>query len=259
MISDGMVRCWTYLVLPFISLAADPNGPQQFAISCAPCHGAQGEGGRGPTLAAARLPRAPDDVALASIIASGIPGTQMPGTRMTDDERHALIQFIRNLGTSRPSVIGGDRVAGERIFWGKGNCGQCHTVGARGGRVGPDLSEIGLRRGAVHLRAVLMDPAGNIPDNFTFYRRVVIVPDSFVQVRVVTNAGEAITGARVDEDAFTIQIRTYSDRLYSFRKEELKELVKEWGKTPMPSYRDRLSETEMRDLVAYLLSLRGSD
>jgi putative heme-binding domain-containing protein len=259
MIWDGMVRCWAYLVLPLFALAADSDGPRQFAISCAPCHGAQGEGGRGPALAVARLPRAPDDAALASIIASGIPGTQMPGTRMTDDERHALVQFVRNLGTSRPSVVEGDRVAGERIFWGKGNCGQCHTVGSRGGRMGPDLSEIALRRGAVHLRAVLLDPAGNIPDSFTFYRRVVFVPDSFVQVRVVTNAGEAITGVRIDEDAFTIQIRNYSDRFYSFRKEELKELVKEWGKTPMPSYRDALNETEMRDLVAYLSSLRGPD
>jgi quinoprotein glucose dehydrogenase len=259
MIWYGIVRCWTYLVLPLVALAADSDGPKQFAISCAPCHGAQGEGGRGPALAVAWLPRAPDDAALGSIIASGIPGTQMPGTRMMDDERHSLVQFIRNLGTSHASAIEGDRASGERIFWGKGNCGRCHTVGARGGRMGPDLSEIALRRGAVYLRAVLLDPAGNIPDSFTFYRRVVFAPDTFVQVQVVTNSGVAITGVRVDEDAFTIQIRDYSDRLYSFRKDELKELVKEWGKTPMPSYRDRLSETEMRDLVAYLLSLRGSD
>src|SRR5215469_10698283 len=108
MIWYGMVRCWAYLVLPLLALAADSDGPRQFAISCAPCHGAQGEGGRGPALTATRLPRAPDDAALASIIASGIPGTQMPGTRMTDEERLTLIQFVRSLGISHPSAIEGD-------------------------------------------------------------------------------------------------------------------------------------------------------
>ena len=79
-----------------------------------------------------------------------------------------------------------------------------------------------------------------------------------MQVRVVTRAGKSITGLRIDEDAFTIQLRDYDDRLYSFRKDELRELKKDWGKTPMPGYRGILSDTEIRDVVAYLSTLRGS-
>jgi hypothetical protein len=85
------------------------------------------------------------------------------------------------------------------------------------------------------------------------------MPDNFVQVRVVTKEGKSITGLRVDEDAFTIQIRDYADRSYSFRKDELRELSRDWGKTPMPSYKGILNDAEMRDLVAYLSSLRGSE
>src|ERR1700683_4391485 len=76
-----------WLVLPLAAMAADSGGERQFRIACAPCHGPQGEGGRGPPLAAATLPRAPDDAALSTIIATGIPGTQMPATRMTADQR----------------------------------------------------------------------------------------------------------------------------------------------------------------------------
>ncbi|HEV2444514.1 MAG TPA: c-type cytochrome, partial [Candidatus Sulfopaludibacter sp.] len=153
----------------------------------------------------------------------------------------------------------GDRANGERLFWSRGGCGGCHTVGARGGHVGPDLTGIGTRRGPEYLRAVVVNPEAEIPDTFTVYRRVIYMPDNFLQVRVVTLDGTAITGARVNEDGFTIQIRDYADRLYSFRKDELRELHKDWGKSPMPAYRGRLSEAEIRDLVSYLASLGSGE
>src|SRR5579863_3511173 len=102
--------------------AADSSGERQFRVSCAPCHGSRGEGGRGPALAVAKLPRAPDDAALSFIIATGIPGTQMPATRMPADERLELVNYVRGLGRARTPVVDGDRRAGERIFWDKGNC-----------------------------------------------------------------------------------------------------------------------------------------
>ena len=246
------------LLLPALCVAAD-SGANLFRIHCAPCHGADGTGGRGPDLAVRKLGRAPDDAALSSVIALGIPGTQMPGTRMTAAENRQLAAFVRGLYHPRAAQSGGDRAAGERIFWAKGGCGGCHTVGARGGHIGPDLTEIGTRRGPDYLRAVILDPEAEIPDTFTVYRRVIYMPDNFLQVRVVTRDGIAITGARVNEDAFTIQIRDYTDRLYSFRKDELRELHKDWGKSPMPAYGGRLADAEIRDLLAYLASLGSSE
>ena len=60
----------------------------------------------------------------------------------------------------------------------------------------------------------------------------------------------------MDEDTFTIQIRDASDHVYSFRKDELRELQKDWGKSPMPSYRGVLTESELQDVIAYLASLQ---
>jgi hypothetical protein len=41
-------------------------------------------------------------------------------------------------------------------------------------------------------------------------------------------------------------------------KSELVELHKDWGKSPMPSYRDILPEQELDDVVAFMVSLRGA-
>jgi len=245
------------LVAPCLLCAAETAGVL-FRVHCAPCHGPQGEGGRGPSLAVRSLPRAPDDAALSAIIALGIPGTQMPATRMTADENRALVAYVRGLYHPQPAHAAGDAANGQRIFWSKGNCGNCHTVGPRGGRLGPDLSAVGARRGLDYLRMVLLNPEAEIPDTFASYRRVIYMPDNFLQVRVVTRDGARITGVRIDEDTFTIQIRDAADRVFSFRKDELRELDKDWGKSPMPAYRGVLSDSEIQDVLAYLASLQGT-
>ena len=204
-----------------------------------------------------RLLRAPDDAALSTVITNGVPGGAMPGTRMTPEENWRLVAYVRNLGRAEAVEPAGNRQRGESLFWGKGNCGLCHTVGPRGQRLGPDLTEIGVRRGPAHIRISLLDPEAEIPNNFSVYRRVILMPDNFLQVRVVTADGRRLTGVRLNEDLLSIQLRDYSGGLHSFLKSELRELNKDWGKSPMPSYRNTLTEAELEDLVGYLLSLRG--
>ena len=58
------------LALPAQSLE---TGRRIFDSQCALCHGADGSGGRGPSLRKARLKKAPDDAALKKVIADGLP------------------------------------------------------------------------------------------------------------------------------------------------------------------------------------------
>ena len=239
------------------ALSAAGLGETLFLTHCAPCHGPKGEGGRGANLAVRRLPHAPDDAALSALITTGIPGTQMPATRMTSEENAQLVAYVRGLGRSQAAVAPGNIANGKRLFETKGNCDRCHTVGAGLGRMGPDLTEIGLKRGPAYLRTAILEPEAEVPENFASYRKLIYTPDNFLLVRVVTADGKTITGARVDEDTFTIQLRDSSDHLYSFRKDELRELRKDWGKSPMPSYKNVFSEPELQDVIAYLASLQG--
>ena len=253
----GIAKAALCIALVPAMLGAAGPADALFQTHCAPCHGPKGEGGRGANLAVRRLVHAPDDDALSAIIRDGIPGTQMPATRMTADENRALVAYVRSLGQSRVAQVPGNAAKGESLFWNKGRCGECHTVGPRGGRMGPDLTAIGARRGPSYLRQSVLEPEAEVPENFAVYRRVIFLPDNFLQVRVIAPGGETITGQRINEDAFTIQIRDYSGRIYSFRKDELRELRKDWGKSPMPSYRGALTEAELDDLIAYLVSLQG--
>jgi cytochrome c oxidase cbb3-type subunit III len=246
-----------WILLAPQALLAAGTGEKLFQTNCAPCHGPKGEGGRGANLAVRKLPLAPDDAALTAIIANGIPGTQMPATRMTAEESAQLVRFVRSLGKSQSASVPGDRASGEKLFWSKGNCGQCHTVGARGGHIGPDLTDVGARRGPAYLRTSILQPEADIPENFASYRKLIYMPDNYLRIHVVTQDGKEVTGARVDEDTFTIQIRDDQDRIFSFRKDQLRELRKDWGKSPMPSYQGVFSEQELQDVIAYLASLQG--
>jgi putative heme-binding domain-containing protein len=177
---------------------------------------------------------------------------------MTSEENRALVAFVRSFGQKPVALVEGNAANGEALFWGKGHCGQCHTIGARGGRLGPDLTTVGARRSPAHLRQSIVEPEAEVPETFAVYRRFINMPDAFLVVRVVTGDGRAITGVRLNEDTFTIQLRDYKDRIWSFQKTELRELHKDWGKSPMPGYRAVFTEPELQDVIAYLTAQVGS-
>ncbi len=207
------------------------------------CHGPNGEGGSGPVLARPKLFRAPDDDALRNVIRSGIAGTGMPGTRLFETELRDLAAHVRKLGQVTPTILPGDPKRGAEIYRTKGACADCHTIVGYGGAFGPDLTGIGASRSPQHLRESLVNPAADFPRGFAF-------------VRAVTSAGKAVTGVRVNEDTFSIQLRDATGALHSLWKAELREFRKDLKKSPMPSYRNLLTSAELDDLVAYLASLQ---
>src|SRR6266853_3437218 len=75
------------------------GGKQLFQGMCTYCHGAGGEGGDAPSLNRAKLPHAPTDAALVTILQTGIPNTAMPRVRrFTETETRQLVAYVRSLG-----------------------------------------------------------------------------------------------------------------------------------------------------------------
>jgi putative heme-binding domain-containing protein len=220
------------------------SGEKLFQVHCARCHGAKGEGSRGPALNRPKLPRALDDATLLGILEDGIPGTEMPGAgAMSEREMRQTAAYVRSLGKLPMKPVPGDPAHGAEIFRGKGNCTACHSVMGEGGVAGPDLSTIGATRGAQHLRESLVDPQA-------------AVPEDYLLVTVVLKNGPSVTGLRVNEDSFSIQVRENSGRTRSFWKSEIASIDRQRGKSPMPSYKGTLTESELTDVVAYLASLK---
>jgi len=229
---------------PPVTPEALAAGERIFRTQCAYCHGDRGEGGRGPSLAHPRLVRAPDDLALFNVIARGIPESEMPGFWLTAREIWQVVAFVRTLGQVPVEKISGDPVRGEKLY-AKGGCARCHTIAGRGGAIGPDLTDIGKRRSTAYLRDALANPEA-------------AVPVGFLMVRVASQSGYRGAGVRLNEDAFSIQIRDLSDKFHSFWKSELLDLKKEPGKSPMPGYRAVFTPSEIDDVIVYLQSLDGA-
>jgi cytochrome c oxidase cbb3-type subunit 3 len=231
------------------------GGKLLFQGMCAECHGAGGAGGDAPSLNRAKLVHAPTDVALVAILQNGIPNTAMPRVRrFSEAEVRQLVAYVRSLGKVAEARVPGDARKGGDIYKNLG-CAGCHIVNGTGGNLGPDLSDIGFMRGAAYLRQAIVDPGAALP------KGVLQVPArgyaEYLPLRIVTKQGSEVRGIRVNEDAFTIQVRDQAGKFYSLRKTDLELLEKQTGKSLMPSLATRLTPAELTDLVAYLVSLQG--
>jgi len=226
------------------------RGQRLFESRCARCHGVKGTGGTGPSLAHARLRRAADDDALFALIKEGIPGTEMPDDwTITDREIRHVVGYVRSLGRAEAVPLPGDAAKGKALY-AKSDCSKCHVVNGQGGTLGPDLTDVGRRRGAAHLRQVLLDPGSSKLIDTYGYR-------TFLNVQVATHDGRVLRGLRVNEDSFTIQLRDADNTLHSIEKREVAEMKRELEASVMPGYAKTLSPREIDDLVAFLAGLRG--
>jgi hypothetical protein len=75
-------------------------------------------------------------------------------------------------------------------------------------------------------------------------------------VRVVKKDGTVITGRRVNEDTYSVQLMDTHGRLVSLMKADLRD-YRISTTASMPSYKNEFGAAELADVMAYLLSLKG--
>jgi len=219
--------------------AAVTAGGALFAGRCADCHGADAKGSRGPDLTARWAAGATAESTFAAI-RSGVPGSIMPPSAAPDHEIWAIVAWLRSISVAPRLVSSGDVARGRALF--AAQCQQCHRVAAQGGPLGPDLTLIGLARSREALITALRNPSASVPAGF---RTVELV-----------NRGERIEGVIKAEDAFSIQVLTVDGRLLGLRKAALGTITPR-AESLMPAFSpDKLGESEIEDLLAYLGTLR---
>lgn len=230
--------------------APAPGAPQRglagkvlFERHCALCHGIDGSGGRGPSLRRRKLVRGADREALESLIENGIPPEMPDAWFLSKREIAGVAAYVRTLGNAPPEILPGDPARGKAIY-ARSGCSACHILAGEGSGFGPDLTEVGARRGSALLRETLENPAKTIPENFLL-------------IETETDSGQAVRGIRLNEDTFSIQLKDQQGNVYSFRKSDLRNLKKLRGETPMPAYGTAFSSAELDDLVNFLAAQRG--
>jgi cytochrome c oxidase cbb3-type subunit III len=220
------------------------HGARLYGGHCITCHGERGDTMPGANLGSGKFRHAETDRDLSNVIRNGVPGTAMAPSAYTDTELGAIVAYLRNMGSVDLRLAAqGDPISGRALFAGKGNCGSCHRIGAVGPRFAPDLSSVGATRTAATLQRVLVEPnAALLPTN--------------AEVRVVLTDGTAVTGRRLNEDTFTVQLIDSNERLVSLARAQIRNYTVS-REAKMPSYAAILTEAERADVVAYLLSLKG--
>lgn len=226
------------------STADIETGSRLYAAQCALCHNPNGDGIAGVNLRRQQFRRSTSDADLRNVITMGVPNTGMPPFKLQPAEVDGLVAFIRaGFDVGGTAVKVGDAGRGQIVFDGKGACATCHRVKGNGSRVAPDLSDIGAIRQPSSLQRSLLEPTkAMIPINRP--------------VRIVTREGQTIRGRRLNEDTASVQLIDEQERLRSISKTDIREYV--IGTTSaMPSYAGKLTDDELADVLAYLISLKG--
>ena len=231
------------------------GGKTLFRQLCTGCHGGRGRGGKGPDLTDTRWLHGSGDAEVFRVVQRGVSGTTMKqlGESISDEQIWKIIAFVRTLARAAGDpewkpYMPGDPIVGKKLFFdekGKTACVKCHSVDGKGGKIGPPLSRIAAQRSPQYLMESIVLPSADIDPN---YEGVV----------VVTRRGRVITGVRVNEDNFSIQLRDQeTGRLYSFFKRDLDEVTKQ-EKSLMPeNLAEQLNVKELHDLFAYVMTLDG--
>jgi cytochrome c oxidase cbb3-type subunit 3 len=219
-------------------------GSRLYAAQCSLCHGPNGDGVIGVNLRRQEFRRVSSDEEIRNLITTGAAAAGMPPFKLQAAELDGLVAFIRaGFDVSGTAVKVGDAKNGQAVFEGKGACGTCHRVNGKGPRVAPDLSDIGAVRQPAALQRSLLEPTkAMLPINRS--------------LRLVMRDGRTIRGRRLNEDTFSVEIIDDTEHLRSIPKSEIREFTLATS-SDMPSFAGKLSDTEVADLVAYLLSLKG--
>ena len=241
---------WTLFLILFVQ-SANPHtsaddvkiGKEYYRLRCAECHGAVGKGGRGPNLAAGVFYYGGEDQDVVDTIRNGVRGTEMPGFGSSEARLWQVVAFVRSLNqAATPEEATGDATRGKALFQGKGDCLSCHRVGPEGGFSGPGLGSVGSQRSLEHLRTSMLDPNDDVRRRYWL-------------VTVTGPDGARTLGNVLNEDRHSLQLLDLRGTLRSFDKATLQTIERD-PNSMMQSYDGVFDESEMEDLLSYLVSLR---
>jgi alcohol dehydrogenase (cytochrome c) len=178
---------------------------------------------------------------LRDTIRNGIPAGGMPAFALPQAEMDALVAFIGALrAPAADHPVAGDAVAGRRFFLANG-CSGCHMIGGRGGVLGPDLSNLARERRLAQIEQALLRPE-------------TLATPGYRPVTVRLRDGRTFRGLAKNESNYDLQLQATDGTLHFFSRDQIARESRE-PQSLMPPV--KASDTEMRDLLAFLTRLIG--
>lgn len=149
-----------------------------------------------------------------------------------------------HLAELAPALTGGNADRGRSLFFGpKAGCATCHTVAARGGQVGPDLSKIGSIRAAPDLLESIVYPSASFARGYEPYM-------------VRTKTGDVQAGIITRETADSIYLTTGPRQVVRIPRQSIDTLRPGTVSLMPQGFGEQFSRGELADLISFLTSLK---
>ena len=148
------------------------------------------------------------------------------------------------LATFEISKEGGNAESGRQIFFSNGaaNCVQCHKVGQRGGDAAPNLAGISSRHDAAYLLQSIVVPSAKLAPGYS-------------PVAVTMKDGTIVAGMLMKDTETEVVVQNIETKKETVcLKSDIKTLPP--AMSTMPPMGAILTKSEIRDLVAFLSSLK---
>jgi len=243
------------IMLPFLSpawllgqnLPAAPSnleeGRKVYAERCVGCHGADARGtDQAPGLAGSERLRRQSVRRLSDLIRNGVLGTGMPPFDLPAGKLDALANFVHSLNGEAAAIdVPGEQAAGERFFFGKGQCASCHMVSGRGEPIGPDLSNLGHTRTISEIQSALLQPDARITPGYE-------------QAIVRLRDGDTLRGFVRGRSNFDIRLQDFQGKFHLLQEGQIAAIQDDKGSMMPPVKANR---EELQNLMAYLSRLTG--
>lgn len=161
----------------------------------------------------------------------------------------AIAQYEAGLDKNDPLAAfhvaeqGGNLENGRKIFHGSGNCVQCHKAGDRpGGEAGPNLNGVGTRHNAAYILESIVNPSAKLTAGYS-------------AIAITMNDGTIVAGMLMKETDTEVIVRNIETKQETVcLKSDIKTMPP--AMSTMPPMGAILSKPEIRDLVAFLSSLK---
>jgi len=152
-----------------------------------------------------------------------------------EDRRQLVDQWKRDLTPDR--IASADAGHGRALF--QRDCAGCHVLFGAGRKLGPDLTGSN-RRNLDYLLENIVDPSASVGADFR-------------AVTFVLEDGRAITGVISSADERTLTVQTATEAIVLDRRTVAEQVAQPQSLMP-DGLLTKLSDTDVRDLVAYLVS-----
>ncbi len=228
------------------STSASPltGGHKIFAARCAVCHGADARGAQnGPALVGKSDLRERPVSWFRDLIRKGIPSAGMPAFDLSKGDLDVIATLVHSLNLpAAQNAVPGDRLAGQRYFFGKGHCASCHMVNGKGSAVGPDLSNVARDLSVAEIRTSLLQPDARITPGYE-------------SVTAHLRNGETLAGFARTRSTFELALQDMKGQFHLLGENEISS-VNEHEPSPMPPV--DANPEELQNLLAYLSGVNAA-